>query len=101
MDPEEREVKNERYGDQPECTGSEMTPEVFLETDELVMRGLNKQTLTMDEFFRMSKRSHKSTRTATPMVTTVSTPFTLEPQAHAMKIPVAIIQPHHSGVNDL
>ena len=56
---------------------------------------------TMEGFFRMSKRSHKSTRTAIPIATTVSTPFTLEPQAHAINIPVAINQPHHSGVNDL
>ena len=49
----------------------------------------------------MSKRSHKSTRTAIPIATTVSTPFTLEPQAQAIKIPVAINQPHHSGVNGL
>jgi hypothetical protein len=36
-----------------------------------------------------------------PMATTVSMPFTLEPQAHAIKTPVAINQPHHSGVNGL
>lgn len=36
-----------------------------------------------------------------PIATTVSMPFTLEPQAHAMKTPVAINQPHHSGVNGL
>lgn len=36
-----------------------------------------------------------------PMAITESTPFTLEPQAHAMKTPVAINQPHHSGVNAL
>jgi hypothetical protein len=55
----------------------------------------------MERFFRMSKRSHKSTRTAIPIEITVSTPFTLEPQAHAIKIPVAINQPHHSGANGL
>jgi hypothetical protein len=55
----------------------------------------------MEGFLRISKRSHKSTRTAIPIATTVSTPFTLEPQAHAIKIPVAINQPHHSGVNGL
>ena len=36
-----------------------------------------------------------------PIAITESTPFTLEPQAHAMKTPVAINQPHHSGVNVL
>lgn len=36
-----------------------------------------------------------------PIATTVSMPFTLEPQAHAMKTPVEINQPHHSGVNGL
>lgn len=55
----------------------------------------------MDGLLRISKRSHKSTRTAMPMAKTVSMPFTLEPQAHAMKTPVAINQPHHSGVNAL
>jgi hypothetical protein len=55
----------------------------------------------MDGFLLISKRSHKSTRTAMPIATTVSMPFTLEPQAHAIKTPVAINQPHHSGVNGL
>ena len=36
-----------------------------------------------------------------PIATTVSMPFTLEPQAHAIKTPVAVNQPHHSGVNGL
>ena len=36
-----------------------------------------------------------------PIATTVSMPFTLEPQAHAIKTPVAVNQPHHSGVNSL
>jgi hypothetical protein len=36
-----------------------------------------------------------------PIATTVSMPFTLEPQAHAIQTPVPINQPHHSGVNGL
>lgn len=36
-----------------------------------------------------------------PMAITVRIPFTLEPQAQAMKTPVPTNQPHHSGVNAL
>jgi len=39
MDPEKRKVNNKRYCDQPDCTGGEVAPEVFLKTDELVMCG--------------------------------------------------------------
>ncbi len=102
MDPEKRKVDEEWYQDQSNCTGSKVAPKVFLERNEIMMVGVSvKIKLTMDGFFRMSKRSHKSTRTAIPIATTASIPFTLEPQAHAIKTPVAINQPHHSGVNGL
>ena len=101
MDPEKRKINNERYRDQSNCTGYKVAPKEFLEWHEIMICTRVKNTLTMEGFFRMSKRSHKSTRTAIPIATTVSMPFTLEPQAHAIKIPVAINQPHHSGVNDL
>jgi hypothetical protein len=100
MDPEKRKVDNERYHDQSNCTGSKVAPKEFLERHEVYVR-VSETQLTMDVFFLISKRSHKSTRTAMPIATTVSMPFTLEPQAHAIQTPVPINQPHHSGVNGL
>lgn len=35
MDPEERQVDNERYRDQSNCTGSKVAPKEFLERHEI------------------------------------------------------------------
>lgn len=56
---------------------------------------------TMVAFFLTSRRSHKSIKTAIPIVTTVKMPLTLEPHVHAMKVPVAMSHVHHSVENSL
>ena len=56
---------------------------------------------TIEWPFLISRISHRSINTARPMVTTVKIPLTLEAHVHAMNVPVASNQPHHSGENSL
>jgi hypothetical protein len=37
MDPEKRKVDNERYHDEPNCTGSKVAPKNFLERYEIMV----------------------------------------------------------------
>jgi hypothetical protein len=61
----------------------------------------NNMGLTIEWPFLTSRISQRSIRTAIPIVITVKIPFTFEPQVNAMKVPVAISQPHHSVENSL
>jgi hypothetical protein len=101
MDIEKRQINDEWHNNQPDASGDEMSTEVILYGKSTNSSFANGVRLTMGWPFLISRRSQRSIKTAMPIVRTVRTPLTFEPQVQAMKTPVAISHVHHSGENSL
>lgn len=105
VDVEERKVENEWQQDKADGARAEVLPEIVLVQKHISDRGARdgepgKRTIECPSLL-WSRTSHKSIRTAKPIVATVRMPFTFEPHVHAMNVPVRKSHVHHSGVNSL
>ena len=100
VDPEEKEVEDQRNNNKTNHSGEEVFGDTFLRYASGKLLSVRDHIHTLSDFLQ-SKRSQRSTITAIPMATTVRIPLTLEDQVQAMKDPVASIQAHQSNVNSL
>lgn len=103
MDVEEREVDEERYNNQSNCSRCEVSPEVCLNKDNTRQKSnpADQQMVLAMVLLLSSRRPHKSIKTAIPIVATVRTPLTFEPHVNAMNVPVARSHSHHWVENSL
>lgn len=101
MDVEERQVYGEWNNDKPKDSRQEMLSNVFLQFKNINASKIGFNQFTIVWPFFMSRISHRSIKTAIPMVNTVRIPLTFDPQVQAINAPVAMSHVHHSAENSL
>jgi hypothetical protein len=97
MDPEEQEVQDERHNNETNHSVGEVSIKVGLLSAPPLMA--MKRQLTMECPFLMSRISHRSYKTAAPMLIKVNSPTILQPRVQASEAPVAKSQNHQVRVN--